>query len=99
MLLRGDSKVAMMSLWFVDSSDSLRSGVVVNNKYLLIHITQNVIVSPLRRMPSAEATKSLRKATFSVSERCKMKLSSNAFCVLVPWWLAFRFFVTSVTNN
>ena len=71
MLLRGDSKVAMMSLWFVDSSDSLRSGVVVNNKYLLIHITQNVIVSPLRRMPSAEATKSLRKTTLFTKDNTK----------------------------
>jgi hypothetical protein len=43
----------------------------------VIHVTQNV---------NSIATKSLRKAPISVSERCRMKLSSNNFCVLVPWW-------------
>src|SRR5208283_3342588 len=43
----------------------------------VLHVTQNV---------NSIATKSLRKATFSVNGRCKLKRSSSSFCVLVPWW-------------
>jgi len=58
----------------LNSTFNSRRLASVTGSILFIHVTQNV---------NSIATKPLRKATFSVSERCKMKFHQKVF---VSWW-------------